>query len=101
MQRGLRESGLSMKVKNHSTLPVQVGRELIPGGQVREVEDRYLYQPRTIRLKEKGILEFLCCGESTVVTMDVVTEVGPPKDEAVVEEPPVEEPDLVVTEEKS
>ena len=47
-----------MKVKNCSDRPVPIGRRCIPSYGVEEVEDTYLFQPRIIRLKDRGILEF-------------------------------------------
>lgn len=84
-----------MKVKNNASLPVQVGRDLIPAGEVRDIEDAYIYQPRTIRLKEKGVLEFPYCEKRV---LDIFTQIGSPSEKVEIspkaeESPPADEED--------
>lgn len=75
-----------MQVKNHSGLPVQVGRLVIPSRSVAEVDEAYLYQTRITRLRQKGILEFPYKGEPTgTKVLELVTEVKPPEDKVVIE----------------
>lgn len=47
-----------MRVKNHSNRPVPIGRSVLPNQADAEVEDIYLYQPRIIRLRDMGVLEY-------------------------------------------
>ena len=73
-----------MKVKNLSNRPVSVGTVIIAGGCVSEVDGRYMYLPRTVRLKQKGILDFpYCCDKSSETSVSSTNLPLDVKDEPV------------------